>query len=167
MDAIVCSGDLARRAVSRYPGDREGSLHLSEDKCPKCGWKAPAGLLKCPFCKTYIRKPGGSSSELKVPDAATLARAAAEPEARVSPDTKFSPDARVAKPTPAPKAGPPSMPGKPTPPPTDAAGKKLAKEIQRELGRALFDDSDALRALERSEGLEESDLGRVEDADEG
>lgn len=49
-------------------------MHLSEDKCPKCGWKAPAGLLKCPFCKIYIRKPGSSSTELKVPDAADLAR---------------------------------------------------------------------------------------------
>lgn len=40
---------------------------MPDGVCTKCGWKAPAGLLKCPFCKTYIREPGsGSSSEEKV-----------------------------------------------------------------------------------------------------
>ncbi|MEZ0230920.1 MAG: hypothetical protein ACAI25_20040 [Planctomycetota bacterium] len=41
---------------------------MPDGTCLKCGWKAPAGLLKCPFCKTYIREPGsGSSGEEKAP----------------------------------------------------------------------------------------------------
>jgi hypothetical protein len=35
---------------------------MADGVCPKCGWKAPSGLLKCPFCKTYIREPGAGSS---------------------------------------------------------------------------------------------------------
>lgn len=40
---------------------------MPDGVCPKCGWKAPAGLLKCPFCKTYIREPGSSSSSEEKP----------------------------------------------------------------------------------------------------
>ena len=39
---------------------------MADGVCPKCGWKAPEGLLKCPFCKTYIRTPGSSSSDIKL-----------------------------------------------------------------------------------------------------
>jgi hypothetical protein len=49
---------LCEGVVLGYLG---GSL-MPDGVCKKCGWKAPAGLLKCPFCKTYIREPGASSS---------------------------------------------------------------------------------------------------------
>jgi hypothetical protein len=107
-------------------------LHLSEDKCPKCGWKAPAGLLKCPFCKTYIRKPGGSSSQLLVPDAATIARAAAD-----GTGADESGEAPASDATPS------------TPLPLDPAARDVARQVQREIGRALFDDSDAFQTLEK------------------
>lgn len=72
--------------------------------CKKCGWKAPAGLLKCPFCKTYIREPGsGSSSEEKAKPILPL-------------------------PEPAPPAPDPSLP-----PADQGIVRKVQRELAREL----------------------------------
>jgi hypothetical protein len=121
-------------------------LHLSEDRCPKCGWKAPAGLLKCPFCKTYIRKPGSSSStELKVPDAAALERAeeelASEPSPAESEPEGPAPDPKVVR--------------------------SVTRKVTREVSRALFDDSDTLGALEKSDPFESDATERLPDRDPG
>src|SRR5277367_5774999 len=80
--------------------------NMPEGVCPKCGWKAPAGLLKCPFCKTYIRTPGASSS---------------------SSDLKLRKQVAEEK-----EAGPPPIdPNLPKPDPTVV--KRVQREIAREL----------------------------------
>jgi hypothetical protein len=89
--------------------------------CPKCNWKAPAGLLKCPFCKTYIRKPGeGSSGENEV-----FERRPPPP-----PPVPVEPSSEVAIPI------PPLDPKLPPPDPN------VVRRVQREIARELFDDSD-------------------------
>jgi hypothetical protein len=93
---------------------------MPDGVCPKCGWRAPAGLLKCPFCKTYIRKPGSGSSgeERPVPK---------------KPPPSESSGVVIAIP-----------PIDPTLPPPDP---NVMKKVQREIARELFDDSDKWEVL--------------------
>ncbi|MBI3723338.1 hypothetical protein HY251_05205 [bacterium] len=101
---------------------------MLEGTCPKCGWRAPLGLLKCPFCKTYIRQPGSSSSiDLQVPQmplvepvAAPQTPAQAAPRPTAAPArVRAAPPPPTAPLPPLPKAlpPPPKLPSHPKPPP--------------------------------------------------
>jgi hypothetical protein len=92
--------------------------------CSKCGFKAPAGLLKCPFCKIYIRTPGSSSST-----DITLSRPIGAAAAAPSDEAPLPESSGGGIPVP---ALDPSLP------PPDA---KVVELVQRALARELFDDS--------------------------
>ncbi len=102
---------------------------MPEGVCAKCGFKAPAGLLKCPFCRIYIRQPGSSSStELKVPQIQTTRPPT--PGSDLAKVEKL--DDRVEK-----------LDDKIDEPPANAPppDPDVVRAVQREIARQLFDDS--------------------------